>query len=199
MEYLRLHGYTVEMAEDVEPPELERADALRILRDEPESNLGWRILLETEQLAEGNELIARCVQGRIELAGVLPRWVREEALRDAQAWQEGAPVVAEVAPEEVTRPVIRTTSFEGAKGLSAQHVFVLGVHEGELPQNPRNVQDLDICKFVVGLTRARKQCHILYTRRFGNARRRPSVFIRWLGEPRVDRIRVDKNYWQIPF
>lgn len=196
---LRLHGYTVEMTEDVEPPVLERADAFRILKEEPESNLGWRILLEIDRPTGADEFIVRCVQERIELVEALPQAFREAALREAAAWREETAVVPETAPEDVGRPSVRATSFEGAKGLSTQHVFVVGVHDRELPRNPRNMQDLEICKFVVALTRAKKQCHILHTRRFGKESRRPSVFVRWIRETHVDRIRVDRTYWQVPF
>jgi superfamily I DNA/RNA helicase len=68
------------------------------------------------------------------------------------------------------RPRIKLTSFEGSKGLSAQHVFVVGMHDGELPRNPASVQDLEICKFIVALTRTRKQCHVLWMTRFSGQR-----------------------------
>lgn len=199
VEYLRLQRYTVETAEDREPPELERVDAFRILREEPESNLGWRILLETDRPAEAEELIAHSVRDGVELVRALPREFREAALREAEASREEAAALPEVAPEDLDRPSIWATSFEGAKGLSAQHVFIAGIHDRELPRNPRNIQDLEVCKFLVALTRTRKQCHVMYTRRFGNVPRRASVFIRWLGENRLHRIRVDKNYWRVPF
>src|SRR2546425_8826066 len=58
------------------------------------------------------------------------------------------------APEvDQSKPVIKLTSFEGSKGLSAQHVFVVGVHENELPKRISDIKDLEICKFLVSLTR----------------------------------------------
>src|SRR5947208_3270087 len=35
--------------------------------------------------------------------------------------------------------LLKLTSYEGSNGLSAQHVFIVGVHDGELPRNGANV------------------------------------------------------------
>src|SRR5260370_15393741 len=91
------------------------------------------------------------------------------------------------APE---RPPIKITSFEGAKGLSAQHLFIAGLHNGEIPRDPANIQDLEICKFVVGLTRTRKRCHLIHTRRFAQNIKHPSVFISWISDKCFERIEV---------
>ena len=144
-------------------------------------------------------MIASSVRDRVELVRALPREFREAVLREAEAMREEAAALPEVAPEDPGRPSIWVTSFEGAKGLSAHHVFIAGIHDRELPRNARNIQDLEVCKFLVALTRTRKQCHVMYTRRFGNVPRRASVFIRWVGESRLHRIRVDRNYWKVPF
>ena len=58
-------------------------------------------------------------------------------------------------------PAVRVTSFEGAKGLSAQHVYIAGLHNGELPHDPASIKDLEICKFVVALSRTRKKCTLI--------------------------------------
>jgi superfamily I DNA/RNA helicase len=88
------------------------------------------------------------------------------------------------------------TSFEGSKGLSAQHVFILGLQEHELPRDKANITDLEICKYIVALTRTRKQCQLLYTWRFSGKPKRPSEFIDWIHPQRREAIKVDKNYWK---
>jgi len=88
------------------------------------------------------------------------------------------------------------TSFEGAKGLSAQHVFIAGLHDGEIPRKPDRVQDLEICKFVVGLTRTRKKCSLIYTRHFAGQWKSPSSFISWINRRRLEPIKVDAAYWR---
>lgn len=198
VQHLQLNGYTVRTTEATEPWELERRDGLRILREEGESNLGWRIILETDRPAGWEELIRRSVREQIQLVDVVGSEFRQAVLSEAGAIGEEI-LPAEPSEVEAGRPSIMATSFEGAKGLSAQHVFIVGLHSGELPRDPVDIHDLEICKFVVALTRTRKQCHILYTTHFGNRARRASVFLRWIGRSRVQRERVDKNYWRVPF
>jgi superfamily I DNA/RNA helicase len=93
-------------------------------------------------------------------------------------------------------PPVRVTSFEGAKGLSAQHVFIAGLHDGELPHDPAGIKDLEICKFVVGLTRTRKKCTLIHTGRFAGDWKSPSSFISWIDDARLDFIKIDKAYWK---
>ena len=54
----------------------------------------------------------------------------------------------------------------GAKGLSAQHVFIVGLHEGDLPRNSANIDDLEVCQFLVGLTRAKNTTNIIFKNTF---------------------------------
>ena len=93
-------------------------------------------------------------------------------------------------------PRVQVTSFEGAKGLSAQHVFIAGLHNGDLPRDPAAIQDLEVCKFVVGLTRTRKKCTLIHTGRFANKWKSPSTFISWIGKERLEFVKVDKAYWK---
>jgi superfamily I DNA/RNA helicase len=79
--------------------------------------------------------------------------------------------------------------------MSAQHVYIAGLHDGELPRNPESILDIEICKFVVGLTRTRKKCTLLFTRRFGLDLKSPSSFISWINGDRLDFTRVNKSYW----
>ena len=58
-------------------------------------------------------------------------------------------------------PTVLLTSFKGCKGLSAGHVFIVGVHDGCMPKDNRHVEDVEISQFIVALTRTRKQCHVL--------------------------------------
>lgn len=83
------------------------------------------------------------------------------------------------------------------KGLSAQYVFLVGVHDGELPRAANDPQDLEICRFIVGLTRTKKKCSILITKRFaGTQFKSPSIFLRWISEKRLTPIEVDAAYWK---
>jgi hypothetical protein len=43
-------------------------------------------------------------------------------------------------------------------------VSLIGVHSGELPGNAEDIKDSEICRFLVGLTRTKKKCTVLYTK-----------------------------------
>ena len=61
---------------------------------------------------------------------------------------------------------IKLTTYLGAKGLSANHVFVLGLEDGILPENPYDISDDEVCQFIVLLTRSRKSLDLLISKRF---------------------------------
>lgn len=65
-------------------------------------------------------------------------------------------------PEE---PTILLRTFEGSKGLSGGHVFIVGANNGSMPKiQGTEIPDIECCKFIVALTRTRKQCHIISNR-----------------------------------
>lgn len=66
-------------------------------------------------------------------------------------------------PEE---PSILLRTFEGSKGLSGGHVFIVGANDGSMPkfESEDEVKDIECWKFIVAMTRTRKQCHIISNR-----------------------------------
>ncbi len=97
-----------------------------------------------------------------------------------------------IEAEELNKlhPTIKLASYVGCKGLSAGHVFIVGVNAGSIPKNPAKIQDLEISQFIVALTRTRKCCHILSnkwlvkpTDREGKYQKpdATSPFISWIG------------------
>jgi superfamily I DNA/RNA helicase len=167
---------------------------LELLKKDGESNLGWRIILEIRQ----KELAASCVReaGNVRpLHETIPDELKDSILAELEQF---------VAPEEATSEgeerqpdgvTIKLTSFEGAKGMSAQHVFIVGVHAGDLPRDEKNIQDLEICKFLVGLTRTKKRCALLSTKYFGNDWKQPSIFLKWIKDERYEPLVIDAKYW----
>jgi len=133
------------------------------------------------------------------LFDLVPSEARERVLAEAEAWQPVADAddmpTEEPAEGPQGRVVVRVTSFEGAKGLSAQHVVIAGLHNGEIPHDPANIQDIEICRFVVGLTRTRKHCYLVHTWRFAQNPKRPSIFLSWIKNERYERVRVNAEYW----
>lgn len=196
IELLSSEGFRLDTKENSGPRMLERPDALTILRANPKSNLGWRVILEVDRPRFRREIIRQSVKEALPLIELLPGDYRDKILEEAEKWS-GEIVAAGLAEaEDVSSPMIKLTSFEGSKGLSAQHVFILGVQEEDLPRDRQDITDLEICKLIVALTRTRKQCQILYTWRFSGRRKRPSIFLDWIRGGRKELITVDKAYWE---
>ena len=62
---------------------------------------------------------------------------------------------------ETDGPTIICTTLVGAKGLSAEHVFIVGMNNGASLGTPGAVTDDEVCKLIVGLSRTRKACHLV--------------------------------------
>jgi superfamily I DNA/RNA helicase len=170
-----------------------REQALEMLSKDPGSNLGWRLIL-----ADGDERVARervlAAAGKnIPLVDVISASDRKSVVREAEGWLETHEQGEKPAPPISS---IKVTSFEGAKGMSAQYVFLIGLQSGDMPRNSANVQDIEICRFLVGMTRTKKQCSILTTARFGQDFKRPSEFLSWIKAERFERKKIDAAYWQ---
>jgi ATP-dependent DNA helicase UvrD/PcrA len=194
--HLLSEGFRLDVKEDSGQKTLERWDAIAILRENPESNLGWRIMLEIDPPPSRTKIVRQSVKEASALIGLLPGDYKDEILREAKEWTEALSAGAAAEAEDVALPTVKLTSFEGSKGLSAQHVFILGLQKTELPRDEQNIADLEICKLIVALTRTRKQCQILYTWRFGGNPRQPSIFLDWIRPARKEPITVDKTYWE---
>lgn len=189
-------GYQLETKEDSGPTAFVMGDAQRILHTDPESNLGWRIALAIDQPRFRKKVIRQSVNDLSPLSQLLPTDYKDAVLKEAKGWSEETGAAEAAAAGDASKPTIKLTSFEGSKGLSAQHVFILGLQESELPRDRANINDLEICKYIVALTRTRKQCQLLYTWRFSGVSKRPSEFIAWIRAERKELIKIDKDYWE---
>ncbi len=85
------------------------------------------------------------------------------------------------------------TSYSGAKGLSAAMVFIVGMEHGSLPKNNRQPTDEEVNQFIVALTRARKQCHLIHAGQFMGKQRVRSVFVDWLSSGLLEERLVNAN------
>jgi hypothetical protein len=65
----------------------------------------------------------------------------------------------------------------------------------QFPKDPAEVSDTEICELIVGLSRTRKACHLISCGRWGGRQFRPSVFISWLSGVPMERVTVNKGYW----
>lgn len=171
-------------------------DGFKILKKNERSNLGWRIVIEKYGTDFGPGIIVNSIHNNEDLINILPENFVEKILAEARSFNdEKEKVIEETREFDKTRPTIKLTTFEGAKGLSAQHVFILGMQNGELPKNPNAIADIEICKFLVALTRTRKQCYILSTTNFCGKSINPSEFVKWLGQEYTLLIKIYKTYW----
>jgi superfamily I DNA/RNA helicase len=111
----------------------------------------------------------------------------EEGEEGGQGYEE-----AEAADEG---PTIVCTSQVGAKGLSAEHVFIVGMVNGDIPRDPNNVTDDEVCQLIVGLSRTRKACHLVSAGNWLGAWKKESAFFNWLGDIAIERREINKEYW----
>ncbi|MCK9420536.1 MAG: ATP-dependent helicase [Nitrospirae bacterium] len=166
-------------------------EAYKQLLTNEKSNLGWRILMEIDlDRQEQKEILAASLKGsamvdlldpdyiatHLKAIGIIREIKNKEPLSPA-AKKTLRSVVGqnfdslinyfnkseeETLPEvDIIKPSILLTSFVGCKGLSAGHVFIIGANNGSIPKNADCIEDLEISQFIVALTRARKQCHIV--------------------------------------
>jgi superfamily I DNA/RNA helicase len=90
-------------------------------------------------------------------------------------------------------PDILFTTLVGAKGLSAEHVFVVGANEGYIPGSSKTFTDEEICKFLVALSRTRQQCHLISYKWFIKGPLRKSAFLDWI-KSRLSFVKLNKDY-----
>jgi superfamily I DNA/RNA helicase len=195
----QVEDYLIEAGLVSTEKQVESSDEVRafeFLTQNAQSNLGWRIALAEGDPILARDLICAAAESGVSLFEVISDDYRAAVLRRAQAW------AANRAPERVDGvddaaiPKVKVTSFEGAKGLSAQYVFLIGIHSGEMPRNAAAVQDIEICRFLVGLTRTKKKCSILVTNRFGQEYKTRSEFLSWIRAERFEEKKVNAAYWQ---
>jgi superfamily I DNA/RNA helicase len=133
----------------------DRERAFEILAQNAESNLGWRVILVDGDEGTARDFIRSATEKDVPLL-VIPSDYRTAVLKEAEAWATNhMPRNSDDAPAPTAK--VKVTSFEGAKGLSAQYVFLIGLHSGEMPKNAAQVQDIEICRFLVGMTRTKKK------------------------------------------
>ncbi len=204
-------------------PKIDPLDGYQRIATRAESRLGWRILIQADPFPGWERVVAKAVREGTDLIGGLPdeyrvrhlpiaaligrlrdgeelcdkdRSALETALtRPFSTIQNGlAADEGEAREDDMTRPSIVCTTLVGAKGLSAGYVFIVGFNDGHFPRDPRAISDEDICKFIVGLSRTRKECHLVSCVKFGKEWLAESSFLGWVGPLTVER-RINKSSW----
>jgi hypothetical protein len=192
---LKEKGYSPELPSEQHESEPDRDEGLRFIAASATSQLGWRIILEIDQPKFYHDVIIQSVTYQSALIDCIPREFKAKILAEADALEDDAVSAVKVASPDETAPRIKLTSFEGSKGLSAQHVFIVGLQEGELPKSTSAIKDVEVCKLLVALTRTRKQCHVVITGRFDAEKKKPSAFLSWITSARKTTRAINAKYW----
>lgn len=88
------------------------------------------------------------------------------------------------------------STYVGCKGLSAGYVFIIGLDEESLPRRNSSPANIEICNFIVALTRTIKKCYLISTFRFSGKPKKPSIFIDWIDKRRLELVEVKKAYFE---
>jgi len=94
---------------------------------------------------------------------------------------------------DAVTPDILFTTLVGSKGLSAEHVFIVGMNNKHFPRKPSAITDDEVCSLIVALSRTRTRCHVISCKWFGRGFLSPSVFLNWIS-PHLEKLKVDKTY-----
>lgn len=176
--------------------EIEIQKGLLLLKSDDKHRLGWRMVIEIDKPKDFTDLINRSILKGEELYDLIPEKYKRNVLEKVSEFEPKLETEEDRPDIDRNKPKIQLVTYEGAKGLSAQHVFILGLQDGNLPRNVNDIKDIELCKFLVALARTRKQCHILCTTNFAGKGVKPSVFVDWLAKDHVHVIKINKNYWK---
>lgn len=178
------------------PTEINLLEGYRILREDENSNLGWRVVLAVDPVECVADVIRFSMETGEPLVSLLPEEYVERHLQSAG--EETEETEEESATEEdieegddqPRRIQVVVTNFLGSKGLAASHVVMVGMNNGTFPEVPSGIRDDEVCRFIVGLTRARRSCAVVTHKVFDRDRRitvgRPATFLKWLPEDRAE-------------
>lgn len=120
--------------------------------------------------------------------------IKIEEIKTELSEKETAEKIEEVCLDSIT---VGLTTYVGCKGLSAGFVFIVGLNEGNLPKSNNNPSDIEICQFIVALTRTIKKCYLISVSRFaGKLEGNRSIFIEWANKERIEYIEVNAKYWK---
>ena len=168
------------------------ADAYELLLVDEGSNLGWRLLAAIELPRRALKGAVKASRDLTPFVKLLPddfvkshraiiKILQSSELDDSERQKLGdllgdqaaliadqffPPKEEDAAEVDESQPSILLSSFEGCKGLSAGHVFVVGFNDGTMPRIDKSneIDDIEISKFIVAMTRTRKLLYLLSNR-----------------------------------
>ena len=206
--------------------ELTYLDGYNCLLEDVDSKLGWRILAEMDNPSNINNIVAEAdkkncnIHDIIDLKvtnehkkrlGYLKSLLCEKSKLD-RIYQDELSSYFDMSCDNLknsinrtssnhdgideSKPIIRLTTYNGCKGLSAGFVFIVGLDQDVFPRDSQKIKDTDVCQFIVALTRTRKECHLISTNNIYGKWKKESVFISYLPISLIKKIDVDKKYFK---
>jgi len=166
------------------------ADAYELLKQDDNSNLGWRVLIEFFNKRTLKRIIKKTEDGKLMFVDAIGKGFikrHKQALKYLRDYKNGqklstentqylknilrsfykktirsfTPIKKEEKKFEKDEPTIILTSRKGCKGLSAGFVFILGINNREFPRKSQDPSDIEIAELIVGLSRTRKCCYFI--------------------------------------
>lgn len=206
-----------------------KIDGYRLILKNIESNLGWRLIIESDLVPKDIRKIIFAQGGicnnmdenfkvqhliRLENLSKLKNNVSitKEEVADIKNYFEvdvdevlkeiyginSEVSLGQVADDDLEQsrndlsPLIQLATFNGCKGLSAGHVFVVGFEAGVFPKG-RVPTDNEVSQLIVAMTRTRKQCHLIYAKNIFGKVCDPSIFLEWISAESKSYVTVNKD------
>lgn len=145
-----------------EPDKFSIKEGYEFIREDSNSNIGWRIVMYKDpvdpSLTKDKEIIRKSFNGK-SIIDLLPKkYINKHKKRVENISLTETEEAENTSGKKIK---IKLTTYLGAKGLSANHVFILGLEDGIFPKDSNNISNDEACQFMVLLTRARKTLRIL--------------------------------------
>ena len=143
------------------------SEGYEFIKENLKSNIGWRIVMYKDPVdpsfKKDKEIINKSLEGNSIIDFLPEEYVNKHREKIENLSFKEAESLGDSSDKKIR---IKLKTYLKAKGLSANHVFVLGLENGILPKNPNYISDDEICQFIVLLTRSRKSLDLLISKRF---------------------------------
>ncbi len=171
---------TIDCEKEREKTLLPITEGYRYLKKDKKSNLGWRIVIKNDSFKGWEKIIQKSSKNNF--FNLLSDNFMEKHLRIVSTTEESK--ICEEEKNEKEGVKILFTNYYGAKGLSADHVFILFPQDGVFPKNPQKPTNDETYKFLVALTRTKKSLTIITC--YHQNYKHNSVFLRMLPQQNIN-------------
>lgn len=143
------------------------SEGYEFIKENLKSNIGWRIVMYKDPVdpsfKKDKEIIKKSLEGNSIIDFLPEEYLNKHREKIEKFSFKEAESLGDSSDKKIR---IKLKTYLKAKGLSANHVFVLGLENGILPKNPNDISNDEVCQFIVLLTRSRKSLDLLISKRF---------------------------------